>query len=56
LYFAPGLYAPTTRADVERLGHELTYVVQQRDGRVSMGRQIAAEIWSGRPARHKLRP
>ncbi|HET9627076.1 MAG TPA: DUF4157 domain-containing protein [Kofleriaceae bacterium] len=37
MYFAPGLYDPTTRAGVERLGHELTHVVQQRDGRVPMG-------------------
>jgi len=35
LYFAPGLYAPTTREGVELLGHELTHVVQQRDGRVA---------------------
>lgn len=34
LYFAPGLYDPTTREGVELLGHELTHVVQQRDGRV----------------------
>ncbi|GEM_PF-3753017 len=35
LYFAPGLYDPTTREGVELLGHELAHVVQQRDGRVS---------------------
>lgn len=34
LHFAPGLYDPTTREGVELLGHELTHVVQQRDGRV----------------------
>jgi len=34
LYFAPGLYDPATRQGVELLGHELTHVVQQRDGRV----------------------
>jgi hypothetical protein len=34
LYFAPGLYDPTTREGVELLGHELTHVVQQRSGRV----------------------
>jgi hypothetical protein len=70
LYFAPGMYDPTTRAGVELLGHELTHVVQQRDGRVAnpygrgvaivqdpnleaeadnMGRQVAAEVWSGLP-------
>ncbi|MCX4244141.1 eCIS core domain-containing protein [Paraliomyxa miuraensis] len=35
LHFAPGLYDPTTREGVELLGHELTHVVQQRDGRVA---------------------
>ncbi len=34
LYFAPGLYDPATRQGLELLGHELTHVVQQRDGRV----------------------
>ena len=34
LHFAPGLYDPTTRKGMELLGHELTHVVQQRDGRV----------------------
>lgn len=43
LYFAPGRYDPTTREGVELLGHELTHVVQQRDGRVSNphGRGVA---------------
>jgi hypothetical protein len=35
LHFAPGLYAPTSREGVELLGHELTHVVQQRDGRAA---------------------
>jgi len=35
LHFAPGLYNPTTREGVALLGHELTHVVQQRDGRVA---------------------
>jgi len=35
LHFAPGLYDPASRAGVELLGHELTHVVQQRDGRVA---------------------
>ena len=35
LYFAPGLYNPTTRAGVKLLGHELTHVVQQRRGSVA---------------------
>ncbi|HEX8114901.1 MAG TPA: DUF4157 domain-containing protein, partial [Kofleriaceae bacterium] len=35
LYFAPGLYDPTSRGGVVLLGHELTHVVQQRAGRVA---------------------
>ena len=35
LHFAPGLYDPVTREGVELLGHELTHVLQQRDGRVA---------------------
>jgi hypothetical protein len=34
LHFAPGLYSPSTREGLELLGHELTHVGQQRDGRV----------------------
>jgi hypothetical protein len=35
LYFAPGYYEPHTPRGQELLGHELTHVVQQRDGRVA---------------------
>ncbi|MCX4240838.1 eCIS core domain-containing protein [Paraliomyxa miuraensis] len=35
LHFAPGLHAPSTREGMELLGHELTHVVQQRQGRVA---------------------
>ncbi len=35
LHFAPGLYDPGSREGIELLGHELTHVVQQRDGRVA---------------------
>lgn len=35
LYFTPGLYDTSTREGIQLLGHELTHVVQQRDGRVS---------------------
>ncbi len=35
LHFAPGLYDPRSRDGVALLGHELTHVVQQRDGRVT---------------------
>jgi hypothetical protein len=43
LHFAPGLYDPASREGVELLGHELTHVVQQRDGRVAnpYGRGVA---------------
>ncbi len=34
IHFAPGLYDPSTHDGVALLGHELTHVVQQRDGRV----------------------
>lgn len=36
LHFQPGRYDPTSRAGQELLGHELTHVVQQRAGRVSV--------------------
>lgn len=32
IYFAPGQYAPDTQAGKQLLGHELTHVVQQRQG------------------------
>ena len=35
VYFAPGYYEPHTPRGQELLGHELTHVVQQRDGRVA---------------------
>lgn len=34
IYFAPGQYDPLSRTGLALLGHELTHVVQQRDGRV----------------------
>lgn len=34
LHFSPGSYDPSTREGVELLGHELTHVLQQREGRV----------------------
>jgi hypothetical protein len=35
IHFAPGHYQPDTRQGQELLGHELTHVVQQRQGRVA---------------------
>ena len=34
LHFAPGAYDPGSKSGKELLGHELTHVVQQREGRV----------------------
>ena len=34
VHFAPGQYNPETQSGQELLGHELTHVVQQREGRV----------------------
>jgi hypothetical protein len=35
VYFAPGQYDPLSREGLALLGHELTHVVQQREGRVT---------------------
>ena len=35
IFFAPGQYQPWTRRGLELLGHELTHVVQQAEGRVT---------------------
>lgn len=34
IYFAPGQYAPDTQVGKQLLGHELTHVVQQRQGTI----------------------
>ena len=34
LYFAPGYYQPETKEGLQLLGHELTHIIQQREGRV----------------------
>jgi diketogulonate reductase-like aldo/keto reductase len=39
IHFAPGQYQPETQAGQELLGHELTHVVQQAQGRVGPGPQ-----------------
>jgi len=43
IHFAPGFYEPHTQRGQELLGHELTHVVQQREGRVAnpLGNGIA---------------
>jgi len=35
VHFAPGQFKPDSHAGQELLGHELTHIVQQREGRVS---------------------
>jgi hypothetical protein len=39
IHFAPGHYQPASQAGQELLGHELTHVVQQSQGRVAATRQ-----------------
>lgn len=39
IHFAPGQYNPDTRNGQELLGHELTHVVQQKQGRVTETKQ-----------------
>jgi uncharacterized protein DUF4157 len=39
IHFAPGAYDPDSRGGQELLGHELTHVVQQAQGRVAAGGQ-----------------
>jgi hypothetical protein len=40
LYFAPGAYDPASSHGRELIGHELTHVVQQRQGRVPVTSQV----------------
>ena len=40
VHFAPGQYNPDTQSGQELLGHELTHVVQQREGRVEPTTQV----------------
>ncbi|HEX7240327.1 MAG TPA: DUF4157 domain-containing protein [Longimicrobiaceae bacterium] len=44
LHFAPGAYRPDTSAGRAALGHELTHVVQQRQGRVRPNRPGALPL------------
>lgn len=41
IHFAPGLYDPESAAGRELLGHELAHVVQQSQGRVAEGDDVA---------------
>jgi len=41
IHFAPGQFSPDTSAGRQLLGHELTHVVQQREGRVQPTTEVA---------------
>ena len=36
IHFAPGMYNPSSQTGMKLLGHELTHVIQQREGRVNV--------------------
>lgn len=40
IHFAPGQYDPSSQSGLELLGHELTHVVQQREGRVQANNEV----------------
>ncbi len=40
VHFAPGQFKPDTQSGKELIGHELTHVVQQREGKVQTTKQI----------------
>jgi hypothetical protein len=44
LHFAPGQYNPSSESGMRLLGHELTHVVQQRQGRVAVPQGKGAPI------------
>ena len=50
LYFAPGAYEPESPHGRELLGHELTHVVQQRQGRVPVTSQVGGAPANDDPA------
>lgn len=41
IHFAPGQFKPDTKSGQELIGHELTHVVQQREGRVKPTTEVA---------------
>ncbi len=43
IHFAPGQYNPESQAGQELLGHELSHVVQQREGRVKPTTEVAGQ-------------
>ncbi len=40
IHFAPGQYDPSSQSGQELIGHELTHVVQQREGRVQANNEV----------------
>ncbi|MFN6945480.1 MAG: DUF4157 domain-containing protein [Cytophagaceae bacterium] len=50
IHFAPGQYNPETQSGQELLGHELTHVVQQRQGRVQATTQAKGLAVNDDPA------
>jgi len=50
IYFQPGQYDPTSPAGQELLGHELTHVVQQAQGRVAATTQAKGQEINDDPA------
>jgi hypothetical protein len=47
IYFAPGAYSPHSDEGRQLLGHELTHVVQQREGRCGPANLTNAMIQDG---------
>jgi len=50
IHFAPGQYRPDDRAGQQLIGHELTHVVQQRQGRVQPTASIQGILLNDSPA------
>jgi hypothetical protein len=53
MYFAPGQFQPGTSRGKQLLGHELTHVVQQREGRVTPTGQIDGTLINNDPTLEK---
>lgn len=50
IHFAPGQYKPTTSEGQELIGHELTHVIQQKEGRVKANTQAKGVAVNDDPA------
>jgi hypothetical protein len=49
LFFAPGAYDPKSPQGLQLIGHELTHVVQQAQGRVPVNAQLGGCAGERRP-------